>query len=177
MQNNNTLFVDKEGYQKLLDSIEELKKRIAENNSGRKDAFDASAGDGWDSPEFEEIERQDHLLTSELQRRYEELQRVVIIEKHNNDDIIDIGDVLRVEMAIGNEEFEDMVFKLVGTSGDFNADIQEISINSPLGNSVYKKQIGDQTSYSVGSRIFNVIIKEKIDLTEEQDNPTKTLSR
>ncbi len=177
MQKNNTIFVDKEGYQKLLDSIENLKKKIAENNSGRKDAFGASAGDGWDSPEFEEIERQDHLLTSELQRRYEELQRTVIIEKHNNDNIIDIGDVLRVEMSVSDEEFEDMVFKLVGTSGDFDADIQEISINSPLGNSVYRKQVGEQTSYLVGARKFNVIIKEKIDLKKEQGEYSKTLSR
>ena len=142
-----------------LIKIEQIKTAIQENNMGRKEAFEAGAGDGWDSPEFEEIERINMMLVGELRRMYEILNRIVIIEKHNDQEIVDIGDVIVADMILSPDDMEEMTFKLVGASGDFNAEIQEISINSPLGNAVYKKKIGDTCSYSVNNRNFLVLLK------------------
>ena len=50
------IYVDQNGYNEILKEIEVLKKKLNENNLGRRAAYDAGAGDGWDSPEFEEIE-------------------------------------------------------------------------------------------------------------------------
>ena len=177
MKNNEEkkIYVDKEGYQALIESVNEIKRKINMNNAGRKEAFDASAGDGWDSPEFEEIERQEYVLMVELQRRVEELKRAVIIEKHNDEEIVDIGDVLQVEVTYAVDDIEDLTFKLVGTSGKLDAEIKEISVNSPLGASVYKKHVGDQTSYSVGESHFKVLIKDKMNFTKEPNSPTKKL--
>lgn len=163
--NENKIYLDQQGYQELLKSIDMIKLKIKENSAGRKEAFDAGAGDGWDSPEFEEIERQERLLNGELAHLYDTLTRVEIIEKEDNAEIIDIGDVFKIDIYFSSDDFEEDVFKLVGGSADFNKEIKEISLNSPLGKSVYKKKVGDTTSYNVGDRQFNVLIKSKLDLT------------
>ena len=54
MENMEPIYLDQDGYNEYLKNIEKLKKAIQANNMGRKEAFDAGAGDGWDSPEFEE---------------------------------------------------------------------------------------------------------------------------
>lgn len=173
------IYLEQEGYEKLLASIEELKAKLIENNKGRKDAFDAGAGDGWDSPEFEEIERNETMIIGELQRRYDELSRVVIIEKKENSETVEIGDTIKLHMIFSEEDFEEKLFKIVGGMPSFNldAEIQEISINSPIGKAIYQKQIGETCKYSVNNRQFTVLIKEKIDLSKQQSGPTKTLKK
>ena len=177
MENMEPIYLDQDGYNEYLKKIEELKKAIQANNMERKEAFDAGAGDGWDSPEFEEIERTNMRLSGELRNMYESLNRIVIIEKHNDQEIVDIGDVIVADMIFSPDDMEEMTFKLVGASGDFNAEIQEISINSPLGNAVYKKKIGDTCSYSVNNRNFSVLLKQKMDLTKENGAPVKKLKK
>lgn len=177
MKKMEPIYLDQNGYNELLKKIEELKEAIQANNMGRKDAFDASAGDGWDSPEFEEIERTNMRLNGELRNMYESLNRVVIIEKHNNQEIVDIGDIILADMIFSPDDMEEMTFKLVGASGNFDSEIQEISINSPLGSAVYKKKIGDTCSYSVNDRNFSILLKQKLNLTKENDAPVKKLKK
>lgn len=169
------IYLDSKGYENLLHDIERLKNKLHENNMGRKDAFDAGAGDGWDSPEFEEIERRERVILAELQRCYDELSRVVIVERQNDFDIVDIGDTIKVDMYFSADDFEEEIFKLVGGAPNFDlsAEIREVSINSPLGNSIYKKKIGDNCSYSVNNRQFTVIIKEKLNLSKQQEGFSK----
>lgn len=162
------IYLDKEGYQKYLESIEILKSRLSEISKGRKEAFEASSGDGWDSPEFEEIERQERVIEGELNRKYEELSRIVIIEKHNNEEIIDIGDVLVVDMVYSEDDCEEFTFKLVGSNGEFDAELPEISLNSPLGKAVYKKKIGENSFYEINNQKIEIFIREKVNMKEEQ---------
>lgn len=162
------IYLDQKGYQELLSGIQKLKEELNQNNIGRKEAFDAGAGDGWDSPEFEEIQRKEMLIIGELERKYDELSRVVLVEKHNDSEIIDIGDVLLADLHFSDDS-EELVFELVGTSGNLNAEIQQVSINSPLGNAVYRKKIGDKCSYSLNNETVDVLIKQKLDLSKEND--------
>ena len=179
IKNETHIYLDQEGYTKLLTSIEELKTKLNETNKGRKAAFDAGAGDGWDSPEFEEIERNEAMIMGELQRRYDELSRVVIIEKKENSETVEIGDTIKLHTIFSEDKFEEKLFKIVGGMPNFNLDveIQEISINSPIGKAIYQKQIGETCKYSVNNRQFTVLIKEKIDLSKQQSGPTKTLKK
>lgn len=177
--NDEKIYLDQQGYANLLENIERVKAKLNETSKERKDAFDAGAGDGWDSPEFEEIERKERMILGELQRCYDELSRVVIIERQNDSDIVDIGDIVRVDMYYSADDFEEQLFKLVGRTPDFDltAEIQEISVNSPIGNSIYKRKVGDSCSYSVDNRQFTVLIKEKLDLSKQQDGFAKKLTK
>ena len=161
IENNNVLYMSEQGYQELLNEIEDIKKRIVENNKGRKAAFDAGAGDGWDSPEFEEIERVDNLLTGELRLKQEQLQRVVIVEKHYDIDSIDIGDIVNSNLIYAPDDVEEFDFKLVAYKGNTRSNITEVSINSPLGKAVYQKKVGETVSYSVNGNEIFVEIKSK----------------
>ena len=160
-KNENVLYMSEQGYQELLNEIEDIKKRIVENNKGRKAAFDAGAGDGWDSPEFEEIERVDNLLTGELRLKQEQLQRVVIVEKHYDIDSIDIGDIVNSNLIYAPDDVEEFDFKLVAYKGNTRSNITEVSINSPLGKAVYQKKVGETVSYSVNGNEIFVEIKSK----------------
>ena len=175
MKDVEPIYLDQNGYNEYLKKIEQIKKAIQENNKGRKEAFDAGAGDGWDSPEFEEIERTNMRLNGELRKMYEALDRIVIIEKHNDQEIIDIGDIILADMIFSSNDTEEMIFKLVGTTGNLEAEIEEVSINSPLGNAIYKKKIGDTCSYSVNNRNFSILLKKKLELKNENDTLIKKI--
>lgn len=167
------IYLDKNGYNEMLGQIEELKEEIKKNDLGRKEAFDAGAGDGWDSPEFEEIERTSFRLSSELKRMYEVLSRVVIVEKQDNEDIVDIGDIVLLGVEFNKGDIEESAYKLTGGSGDLFKEIPEISINSPMGAAIYKKHVGDTCSYTVRDREISVFIKNKMNELEE----TTTMKR
>lgn len=54
-------------------------------------------------------------------------------------------------------------------------DIEEVSINSPLGNALYHKKIGDIATYKVENRTITIELKEKIEV--KLDNDGSTLKR
>ena len=69
-------------------------------------------------------------------------------------------------MSFSSEDTNELIFKLVGaTSPKFDIDsIMEITLNSPLGNAVYGKKVGETASYSVDGGNILVLIK---DITKE----------
>lgn len=172
MKDLGPVYLDQEGLEQLQVDIARLQEELNKVNAGRREAFDAGAGDGWDSPEFEEIERQERIILGQLNERYSMLARVVIVEKHNNEEIIDIGDVVSVEIIFGDDDIEEITFKLVGGNANFDSEIKEISINSPLGAAVHMKKIGENSSYAVNKNVFNIFIKSK-GLEQEQTTPSR----
>ena len=173
------VFLDQQGYDELVASIEELTLRIRENNKGRRDAFTSETNDGCVSSAFIEIERVDFMLSSELQRKREILSRAVIVKADENSEIINIGDVISVSLLTKGEEVNTRLFKLVGGMPNFEsgAIIQEISINSPMGASIYQKSVGDTCSYTVNNNTFTVIIHEKVDLSKTEDVKVRKLTK
>ena len=161
MEKEKKILLDRDGYDKLVQEIEKLKEELKNITAGRKDAFDAGAGDGWDSPEFEEIERQERRIAGEIQRRYEEIKRVEIIEHKKNDDLINVGDIVNINLYFAPDDYDNMTFKLVSSLDTNKSEIQEISINSPLGEAIYQKQVGDECKYKVGENEFTAIINSK----------------
>lgn len=154
--------MDQEHYNKILLEIEELKRKRNDINSGRKEAWDASAGDGWDSPEFEEIERQEAMVVGEIASRLATLENAIIVEKQDDENIVDIGDIVRLSIDFGRGDEEENIYKLTGgESGDIDGLIH-ISINSPMGASIYQKNVGATTGYQVNDRKFKVQILEKL---------------
>lgn len=161
------IYLDQEGYEKYLENIESVKKRLNDLNAGRKEAFDAGAGDGWDTPEFEEIERQEAVLMGNLKKLYEDLSKIVIIEKHNDQELIDINDTVIVDLIFSKDDVEEMTIKLVSALGLSDGNFaREVSINSPLGKAIFGKSVGDNSSYKVNDNVINVFIKQKLELEQ-----------
>ena len=161
------IYLDQEGYEKYLENIESVKKQLNDLNAGRKEAFDAGAGDGWDTPEFEEIERQEAVLMGNLKKLYEDLSKIVIIERHNNQELIDINDTVIVDLIFSKDDVEEMTIKLVSALGLSDGNFaREVSINSPLGKAIFGKSVGDNSSYKVNDNVIKVLIKQKLELEQ-----------
>lgn len=171
------LRLDKEGYEKFLLEIERVEKELSgiRKYKGEDAIFQ---GDNWhDNPTLYQAEMVERNLMLRINEMKQQLLEVEIVEKQYQDNsIVDIGDVVKVTMLFGTEE-DDEVLKLVGGSADFSTDISEISINSPLGASIYGKTIGTKVSYKVNEREISAIIKEKLDLSMNQEDMPKSLKR
>lgn len=171
------LRLDQAGYNQFLLEIEKIEKELGDirRYKGEDAIFQ---GDNWhDNPTLYQAEMVERNLMLRLSEMKQQLLEIEIVEKQTHDDnIVDIGDVLKITMLFGTEE-EDEIFKLVGSSANFGADISEVSINSPLGASIYGQTVGTKVSYRVNEREISAIIKEKIDLTKNQDDKTRTLKK
>lgn len=172
------IYMDQKGYQMYLNEIEDLKLKLSEINKGRRDAFDAGAGDGWDSPEFEEIERNSRMIEGEINRRMASLSFIEIVESMSQEDLIDLNDIVKLNIIFAENDTEEMIVKLVGNiSKKFEEEgITEISVNSPLGSAIYGKKVGEMTPYTVNANTFNVEIMEKMK-KEKQNGYTRKLKR
>ena len=158
MKKEEKILLDRKGYERHLQEIENLKAELREVNRGRKDAFDAGAGDGWDTPEFEEIERQEARIIADINRRVAELARIEIVEKEEVAGVVDIDDIVRLQINGRDDDRE--LFKLVASSPNFMAPIHEVSVNSPIGAAIYKQNIGATVQYAVRDRKFSATILE-----------------
>ena len=89
---------------------------------------------------------------------------------HNGDEeLVDIGDIVKIDMIFSEDDREEELFKLVATVPNFDSEIKEVSINSPIGNAMYHKKIGEMATYKVQDRTFTLQIKEKVVLNLNQE--------
>lgn len=101
-----------------------------------------------------------HIQIKRLESKKEEMQKNInnmSVSEETNIDVINIGDTVTIKYVDDDELFD---FKLVGSNGNYED--SEISIFSPLGSSVYGKEVGDQTSFEVRKgAVINIKILSK----------------
>ena len=156
--------LNKEGYEDYLKSISEKEKQLADLRMYKgKDAI--FQGDNWhDNPTLYQAELQEVSLMKEISDMKKKIQNIEIIESTNEEGLIDIGDILKIDMIFSDDEKEEQLFKLVATTPNFDSEINEVSINSPIGNAVYNKSVGEIATYKVQDKTFTLQIKEKVEL-------------
>lgn len=152
------------GYDNYLKQIKEKEKELVDLRiyKGTDAIFQ---GDNWhDNPTLYETERQERALMQEISRMKESLNKIEIVESIGDDTLVDIDDIVKVDMIFSDDDIEEVIYKLIGSAPSYenNIDYQEISINSPIGNAIYHKKIGDICSYEVGDNRFTIKIKERI---------------
>lgn len=155
--------LNKQGYEDYLKAINKKEKELADLRlyKGRDAIYQ---GDNWhDNPTLYQTESKERSLMLEIAKMKQELNNIEIIENLGNQTLIDIGDIIEVKMFFSKNDQEKGVFKLVATSPkfDIDAEIQEISINSPFGSAVYRKKVGDVTTYKVNNKVYTIEILKK----------------
>ena len=160
------ILVDENGYKQFFEELKRLEDLSRSNSALGSEVYKDAVGDGWhDNFAFDEANMQERMILGQLRECYLKLERAEIVEKHDDDTLVDVNDIVTVDMIFGPDDSEELEFKLVGSVGAHTSDksgIQEVSINSPLGKSVYHKKVGEKASYKVESRVFNVEIISKI---------------
>ena len=151
-----------EGYEKLLQKLQELKQRYAENEMAMSKSIQNATGDGaHDNGEFEALQSQEKVLVSQINMLLEKIRQANIIEiPELTENQINIGDNVVLKLIYDINDYEIDTYQLVGSDG--NPHLHQISVNSPIGKAVFGKYIGERIPFSVNDNTFYVEILEKI---------------
>ncbi len=162
--------LNKQGYEDYLKAIAEKEKQLADLRiyKGTDAIFQ---GDNWhDNPTLYQAELQEKGLMLEIAEMRRTLQNVEMVENLGYEELIDIGDIVKIDIIFSENNRKEGIFKLVATTPNFGADIQEVSINSPIGDAMYHKKIGEIATYKVKDRTFTLQIIEKVILELDQED-------
>lgn len=169
--------LNKQGYEDYLKVIAEKEKELADLRmyKGTDAIFQ---GDNWhDNPILYQAELKERTLMVEISEMKQKLQNVEIVENLGDESLIDIGDIVRVDIIFAEDDREEEIFKLIATTPSIDAEIEEVSINSPIGAAVYHKKVGDFATYNVRDNTFKIEILEKKILGLEQESKTLKKTR
>ncbi len=166
----NNLKLDKKGLEQLKKELMQKQEELANTRiyKGTKAIYQ---GDNWhDNPELYQTESEERSLMAQIDDLRKQIENVTVIEDKLDSDSLDIDNyvVLDVEYAPDDIE-EDCIFKLIGSSPNRMSEIQEISVNSPMGNAIYGKKVGDEISYKVENNVIKVLIKKIMKRTQDLD--------
>ena len=150
------VLVDTDGFNQYYEELNRLKDISLSIASIGSESYADAVGDGWhDNFAFEDTMRESRKIASRINKMLEDEKYLKIIDKKSNfDDIIDIGDILKIKVIYDIDDIEEYTIKLTGKYMiDNNAKIKEISLNSPIGRSIYLKNINDDdTHYYVNDK-------------------------
>ena len=160
------VLVDTDGFNQYYEELNRLKDISLSIASIGSESYADAVGDGWhDNFAFEDTMRESRKIASRINKMLEDEKYLKIVDrKRTSDDIIDIGDILKIKVIYDIDDIEEYTIKLIGKYIiDNNAKIKEVSLNSPIGRSIYLKNINDNdTHYYVNDKKINIKIINKI---------------
>ena len=149
--------IDTEGYERLKLEIENLKYNLMGSKEKKGELYSLGIRD---RVFFDEIDRDERIIKSQLDTYYNFLSDVMVVGRTNDDEIIDFDDIVTVNMIFDKDDEETFTFKLVGFV-ELSDSSSQISVNSPLGKSVYHRRVGELVNYAVDGMMVNVEILSK----------------
>lgn len=159
------VLVDTDGFNQYYEELNRLKDISLSIASIGSESYADAVGDGWhDNFAFEDTMRESRKIASRINKMLEDEKYLKIVDKKSNsDDIIDIGDILKIKVIYDIDDIEEYTIKLTGKYMiDNTAKIKEISLNSPIGRSIYLKNINDDIGYYVNDKKISIKIINKI---------------
>ena len=160
------VLVDTDGFNQYYEELNRLKDISLSIASIGSESYADAVGDGWhDNFAFEDTMRESRKIASRINKMLEDEKYLKIVDKKSpSDDIIDIGDIIKIKVIYDIDDIEEYTIKLTGKYLiDNNAKIKEISLNSPIGRSIYLKNINDDDiGYYVNDKKISIKIINKI---------------
>lgn len=149
------LFVDRNGYEEHNRKILSLKE------------------------ELKDFAKNEAIILSEIKRLESQQDKMVIIDEVKCNDLINIDDVVTLvsHYEKNNETYTETIKLVGGSNPDIFADTPEISLNSPIGEAIYKQKVGDKVSCYVNNDCVNIEIIEKVLEQECIDDKKFTLKK
>lgn len=159
------ILVDTDGFNQYYEELNRLKDISLSIASIGSESYADAVGDGWhDNFAFEDTMRENRKIASRINKMLEDEKYLKIVDKKStSDDIIDIGDILKIKVIYDIDDVEEYTIKLTGKYMiDNNAKIKEVSLNSPIGRSIYLKNINDNNiGYYVNDKRISIKIIRK----------------
>ena len=159
------VLVDMDGFNQYYEELNRLKDISLSIASIGSESYADAVGDGWhDNFAFEDTMRESRKIASRINKMLEDEKYLKIVDKISpSDDIIDVGDILKIKVIYDIDDIEEYTVKLTGKYMiDNNAKIKEISLNSPIGRSIYLKNINDDIGYYVNDKKISIKIIRRL---------------
>lgn len=161
------ILVDINGYNQFFQELDRLQELSRQNSALGSEVYQNAVGDGWhDNFAFEESMRESRVIAVKIDKmlQTQKFLKVVSTEQYYND-LINIGDILKLEIKYDFDDSEITIIRLTGKYlPDASADIQEISLNSPIGRAIYMKNIYDENIYyMVDNKKIKIKVIEKLE--------------
>ena len=149
------LKLTKDGAKEISLRIEKLQEELRRVGKYKGYASE-NEGDTWhDNFAFEQAEIQERGLIHQIKDLQQQLAFADIIEISESYDKVNIGSKVTVLMQFPGEEAERCTFT-IDSNGDWSSNI--ISINSPLGECIFEKEVDYEGSYQVNGNVIKVKI-------------------
>lgn len=145
------IYSDQKGYDNYIKELEDIREKIQKNSSNISEfASDDAYGDGWhDNFAYEQAVQKENALLYQYHQKLEGLNKIEIIESCKNLDSVEIGSVVEIQFE---GEYDTEIYTLTGnTTSSMDDDKMSITINSPLGRSIFKKKKMDSFQYEIDS--------------------------
>lgn len=145
------IYLDQKGYDNYIKELEDIREKIQKNSSDISEfASDDAYGDGWhDNFAYEQAVQKENALLYQYHQKLEGLNKIEIIESCKNLDSVEIGSVVEIQFE---GEYDTEIYTLTGnTTSSMDDDEMSITINSPLGRSIFKKKKMDSFQYEIDS--------------------------
>jgi len=157
------ILVNEEGLKQFYDKLDSLKDLSLSNANTLSKSYNDYVGDGWhDNPEYEEAMRRNRMIDGEIYRMLKQEKKLKCINDVKCYDCVNIDDIIVLEFIYSDGYKEIDNIKLTGKFvPNTDLEIKEITLNSPIGRTIYKKKIGETCSYQVGNNNINIKIIEK----------------
>lgn len=159
------ILVDTDGFNQYYEELNRLKDLSLSIASIGSESYADAVGDSWhDNFAFEDTMRESRKIASRIDKMIEDEKNLKIVDKKStSDDIIDIGDILMIKVIYDMDDIEEYTIKLTGKYLiDNDAKIKEVSLNSPIGRSIYLKSINDNDiGYYVNDKKISIKIIRK----------------
>ena len=168
MEEKSTIYVTQEGFEQYLKALQDAKEAYAALLKTRVDYGRNSVEDYKTSA----YDLEANNLLYNIRSLSESIANMKIIADENAEEsTVNMGDVVTIQF-VGDDDVRKV--QIVGGAPDIGRDdgIVSITINSPMGNAIYKKKIGEVVSYKVRNNEFTAIIISK-EMTKEKDAPQK----
>ncbi len=154
------ILVDEQGKEQFYSILEKLKNDNLENANVLSKSYTDYVGDGWhDNPIYEEAMRKNRMIDESINKMLQQEKLLKIVSDKYNDKCVNINDIVEVEFIYSDDDKEIEKLKLTGKFiPDTDLEIKEVTLNSPVGKAIYKKKIGECSSYTVLDREVKIRI-------------------
>ena len=156
---NDCIYLDDEGLKEYKKSIDNLIKSVDRVNDEISKLRNDLKHDNIDKIN-ELYELRDQMIRK-IEDKRNTLTLVKLIEKENNENILNLGDYATIELDFGDNDKETCLIKLVSVESYTENGMECVSINSPLGRALYRKNVGEKTYYMVNNNKVNVTLLKK----------------
>ena len=159
------IYLTTEGVEEYKNEIELLKDKLSKINTEKSIAYSGAIGDGWhDNFAYEDAKRQEDKIVAQINSLISDSNYIEIVnDDEYYDNKVNINDIIELKFKYEDGSIDIDKFKLTGNwkSKDCD-DYQEITLNSPLGKTIYMKELKSKVEYTVNDKLIVVDILKKI---------------